>query len=469
MLIGEWTAAGLRTPPDSVAQALTHGWKQPNGRADWFDLISLYFAHEIKNNIQVQAIFQAATLSKVLIELRQFRKEFEESRSQVIGHPFFAPTKPDYFVGREDEIEVLSARLKEFGAVVPLIGMPGLGKTSLAITFAHRRQDDFEGIYWINCAGQSLAASTAELAIQLGIRPEGEPESQLRDIRRRCAERHCLLVLDNVESNEIGRLIPEQGNCAVLITTRLDSLLFLAQYRPPDLELFTPEECLTLFRAYLAVAEVDAKRHAYLQLSERFGRLPIAVAVAAGLLRSDLRWNLPRLLAESKPHKLVHGRLDIGDLLGKANGSAGEQARRLLSVMAVCAPAGFRLGLAAEIAGIDGDSALDALQELRSRSLVDIVDREKLRCRLHSLIRAEAGQDSALQERHAKAIARRFESWEESWRECEEDLDDWRLAFTWAADERSLLSEQIDLLQALAFSGFFFTYCWGMRCEQWKR
>lgn len=71
----------------------------------------------------------------------------------------------------------------EPGAVVPLIGMPGLGKTSLAITFAHRRQNDFEGVYRINCAGQSLAASTAELAIQLGIRPEGEPESQLREIR----------------------------------------------------------------------------------------------------------------------------------------------------------------------------------------------------------------------------------------------------------------------------------------------
>ncbi len=409
----------------------------------------------------MQAIFQAATLSKVLIELRQFRKEFEESRSKTIGHPFFAPSAPDYFVGREAVLEVLSARLREPGAVVPLIGMPGLGKTSLAITFAHRRQDDFEGIYWINCAGQSLAASTAELAIQLGIRPEGEPESLLREIRHRCAERHCLLVLDNVESNEIRSLIPD-GRCAVLVTTRLAGLPFLAKFRAPELNPFTSEECLDLFKEHLPSADVDSNESEYRRLAERFDRLPIAIAVAAGLLKNDLRYLLRRLLAEAKPHKLGYGDLDTSDLLGKAIASAGEPARRLLSVMAVCAPSGFRLSLAANIAGIEEEPALDALQDLRSRSLVDIVDREKLRCRLHSLIRAVAGQDSILERLHAEAVARRFKSWEESWRDCEEDLDDWRLALDWAADERFPPAERIDLLRTLASDGFLFAYRRGL-------
>jgi hypothetical protein len=465
MLMGEWTVAGLRTPPESVVRALDRGWTESGGKSDWLELISLYFNHEIKSNAAVQAIFQAATLSEVLVELRRFRREFKDSsRSAVSGHPFFAPTEPDYFVGRVDALEALTMRLVgKPGAVVPLIGMPGLGKTSLAITFAHRHQADFEGVYWINCAGQSLAASTAELAIQLGIRPEGEPEAQLREIRHRCAERHCLLVLDNVESNEIRSLIPE-GRCAVLITTRLAGLPFLAKYRAPELNLFVPEECLALFRENLPVG-IDTHESEYLKLAEQLGRLPIAIAVAAGLLANDLRYTLPRLLAEAKLHKLAHGELDISALLSTGIASAGEQARRLLSAMAVCAPSGFRLSLAAEIARIDDESALDALQDLRSRSLVDVVDREKLRCHLHSLIRAETGHDSAVQQRHAEAIARRFRSWEESWRECEEDLDDWRLALSWAADKNSQTSDRMGMLEALADPGFHLGYRRGLLAD----
>jgi tetratricopeptide (TPR) repeat protein len=464
MLAGEWAAAGLGLPPESVAQALTKGWARPNGKADWFDLISLYFNHELKKGTEAESAFQNPTLSKILAKLTYLVERFDGTP----GRAFFAPSEQSYFVGRDAALEVLNVRLAEPGAVVPLIGMPGLGKTRLAVAFAHRHQDDFEGVYWINCAGQSLSASITDLARQLGIRPEGEPQSQLRDIRHRCAERHCLLVLDNVESEETCALIPGHGRCAVLITTRLSGLPFLAQYRAPELAVFSPEECLDLFRAHLTPADVDTRRDAYLQLSERLGRLPIAVAVAAGLLASDLRWSLVRLLAESKPYKLSHGKLDIGDLLDKAIASVGDSndvARRLLSAMAVCAHSGFRLSLAAEIAGIEDEPALDGLQELRSRSLVDVVDREKLLCRLHSLIRGGAGQDAAFQQKHAEVIARRFESWEESWRECEEDWGDWRLALDWAGDGTAGPTERIELLLALADSGFRFAHRRGLMTD----
>lgn len=472
MLIEEWTAAGLRTPPPFISHYLVNGWTESNDvgsseKVDWFNLISLYFAHEIKTRPQVQAIFQANTTSKILIELRAFREESAASRSSAARQAFFAPSAPDYFVGREAALEILGKCLAEPGAVVPLIGMPGLGKTSLAITFAHRQQNDFEGIYWIGCAGQSLSASAAELCAQLGVKPEGDPESQIREIRRRCAERHCLLVLDNVESNDIRGLIPE-GRCSVLLTTRLASLPFLAKYRSPELHLFTPEECLELLREHLSPVEVSKNESAYRQLAEQLGRLPLAIAVAAGLLQNDLRYTLSRLLAEAKPHKLAHGELDISGLLSAAIASADENARQLLSAMAVCAPSGFRLGLAAEIARMDENSALDALQDLRSRSLIDIVDREKLHCHLHSLIRAEVGQEAALQQRHAEAIARRFESWEAGWQECEEDLDDWRLALTWAADRKAPSAKRIEVLVALAFSGFFFAYRRGLLADAFQ-
>ena len=155
--------------------------------------------------------------------------------------------------------------------------------------------------------------------------------------------------------------------------------------------IITPEECLALFGEHFPPADVADNVSEYLKLAEQLGRLPIAIAVAAGLLVNDMRYTLPRLLAEAKPHRLAHGELNISALLSTAIASAGDEARQLLSAMAVCAPSGFRLSLTAEIAGMNDESAADALQDLRSRSLVDIVDRESVRCRLHSLIRAEVG------------------------------------------------------------------------------
>ena len=400
MLISEWAAGGLRGAPESVVKALREGWRETDAdgaeqKANWFDLISVYFAHEIKSRPEVQAIFVSTTVSRILMELRGFRREFEENHLTAATPPpdaFFAPPPADFFVGREAALAALAKRLAGPGRVAPLTGMAGLGKTSLALAFAHEYRGDFEGVYWVNCAGRELAASAAELAAQLKCPPEAEPEAQLREIRVRCEARHCLLVLDNVELDEFGGIVPG-GRCAVLVTSRRRDLPFLQRYRETELETFTPGECLDLFREHLPASEVADKEAGYLKLAERLGRLPLAVAVAAGLLRSDIRYSLDRLLNEPRPHKLKNGDLDISGLLSAAIGSVDEPARRLLRAMAVCAAAGFRVDLAAEIAGMDQVQALDALQDLRSRSLADVIDRESVRCRLHLLIRSEAGQE----------------------------------------------------------------------------
>ena len=332
--------------------------------------------------------------------------------------------------------------------------MPGLGKTSLAIAFAHAHRADFEGVYWIDCSGFSLEAAVTGLGGQLNIKPEGDPAVQLREIRRQCATGHNLLVLDSVESNDFRELIPG-GHCVVVLTTRRD-LPFLAEYRAPDLRVFTPEESLQLFGKYLGPERVERREKDYRDIAVALGGLPLGIAVAAGLLLKDSRYTLDRLLRllqEQSLHKLSHGTNDISGLLGAAFASAAEPSRDLLAAMAVCAPSGFRLGLAAEIAELDEAAALEAVHDLRSRSLVEEIDKDTRRYRLHSLIRSVAGRDPALGQRHAEAVARSFKQWEENWRECEEDLADWRVALAWSNANK-------DLLRSLAFDGFKF----GFRC-----
>ncbi len=84
----------------------------------------------------------------------------------------------------------------------------------------------------------------------------------------------------------------------------------------------------------------------------------------------------------------------------------GPDPLALLKAMAVCAPTGFRLGLAAEVAGLADPN--DALQELVSRALVKEVDPIAQTYVLHPVIRHAAGRDESLALRHAETLQRRF-------------------------------------------------------------
>jgi hypothetical protein len=76
-------------------------------------------------------------------------------------------------------------------------------------------------------------------------------------------------------------------------------------------------------------------------------------------------------------------------------------AKKLMAAMAVCAPEGFRLALAAEVAELDEPSSLDALQQMHSRSLAEELDRTTRRYRLHALVREAAGASDLQRRKYA--------------------------------------------------------------------
>ncbi|HYL76835.1 MAG TPA: TIR domain-containing protein [Bryobacteraceae bacterium] len=366
--------------------------------------------------------------------------------------PFHAPSRPPLFVGREAELEALWTRTKEEGSLVPVEGLPGLGKTTLALEFAHRHKRDFEAVYWLQCVGRDLAALSSDLASQLGVNLEGDLEKILHHLRTECARKRCLLVLDNVDDEEPGRLVPD-GRASVLVTTRRDYLAFLAQHDAMKPQVFTEKECFDLFRRVLGEKEVAKSEAAARVVFERLGYLPIAISVAAGLIKHDIHYtidNLPPL------EKFVHGKDNVSALFKDAIAATGEDERKLLAAMAVCAPEGFRLSLAAEVAEIADAPSIDALQGLISRSLAEELDRGSRRYRLHALIRTAADPPDALRMRHADAILQRFDQWEKNWRECEQDLGDLRQAFGWTLD-RGSDAALWNLCGVLAARGFALT------------
>lgn len=124
----------------------------------------------------------------------------------------------------------------------------------------------------------------------------------------------------------------------MLITTRLTNLPILRLHKPLQLPLFTDEQCFELFIGEIGEAEVYKHKAEASSLFKRLGYLPISIAVAASLVREDVRYAIAGM-AKDLP-------ADVTAMLGETVAALSKRAQTLLAVMAVCAPEGFRLSLA---------------------------------------------------------------------------------------------------------------------------
>ena len=122
-------------------------------------------------------------------------------------------------------------------AVLPLTiqGLGGVGKTQVALEYAHRFRADYDIIWWMNCGqAQYVDASLADLGQQLrevfgaAVPEEGGVtevvEQVLQTLSEGLPDKRWLLVYDNAEDvEELSRLLAVSGG-HVLITSRRQAL-----------------------------------------------------------------------------------------------------------------------------------------------------------------------------------------------------------------------------------------------------
>jgi len=199
---------------------------------------------------------------------------------------------PGDFVGRKVVFEKIDKATGGDGLrCIALTGLGGIGKTRLAIEYAHRRaraQPDYEHALWVPSAdGATLGASFAALADTLALPEQCAPEQSVRvDAVKRWLSTHdrWLLIFDDAPEPDVLRpYLPEPADGVALITSRNPSWRSLAHViEVHGLEL---EAAVRLLTARSGQMDMTAARELALALAQ----LPLALVQAAAYMEETGR------------------------------------------------------------------------------------------------------------------------------------------------------------------------------------
>ncbi|SHI49810.1 AfsR/SARP family transcriptional regulator [Streptomyces sp. 3214.6] len=236
------------------------------------------------------------------------------------------PLPPRSFVGRADELAWLDAEAEAQaggggGAKIVVVGgMAGVGKSALALHWAHRAADRFpDGLLYVALRGFDPAGPPVESAEALRglLASLGAPTSRMPDgvdaltgmYRTLLAGRRVLVVLDDAVGTEPLRpLLPVAPGCLALVTSRhaLPGLV-ASGARPLRLAPPSAEDARALLAGWIGAERVAAEPRAVDEIVARCGRLPLALADVAA--RAVGRPDLP-LAAPAAELREAHGGLD---------------------------------------------------------------------------------------------------------------------------------------------------------------
>ncbi|SHM88341.1 AfsR/SARP family transcriptional regulator [Cryptosporangium aurantiacum] len=343
--------------------------------------------------------------------------------------PAQLPADVPAFTGREAALAELTARLRTTtNAVVvsAVSGTAGVGKTALAVRWAHAARSRFpDGQLYVDLRGYGTeppvppATALAGFLTALGVSARDvplDPDERAARYRTELSGRRLLVVLDNASSVEQVRpLLPGSPTCATLVTSRdtLGGLVAVDGAQRLLLDLLEPDESTALLRSLIG-RRVDDEPDAAAALAEQCGRLPLALRVAAELAGARPGSSLADLVAELADHRARMDLLDVGgdpraDVRAVFSWSYQRLAAtvaRTFRLLGLHPGAEFDAYAAAALADENLDDARDALAALARAHLIRPTAGD--RYGVHDLLRAYAraqsdAEDGAGKQRAARA------------------------------------------------------------------
>jgi DNA-binding SARP family transcriptional activator/Flp pilus assembly protein TadD len=339
-------------------------------------------------------------------------RQRREARRASLPVPVQLPAPPASFTSRERELRELDRRMAS-GAdnvgVAVISGPGGIGKTWLALHWAHRHRDRYpDGQLYANLRGfddvqEPVPPGTVlrHFLGALGVPPEAIPadqEAQAALYRSVLAERRLLIVLDNArDSAQVTPLIPGRPGCAVLVTSRNRLVSLNATHSAGLLEVgaFSDRDARRLLSRHFGPQTMAADPASVAVLLEHSGGLPLALGVLAARAIAQPGFPLAVLAQE-----LLDPATRLDALQTGAPG-AGLRAVFASSYAALDPPAArlfLLLGMApGPETGLPAASALAGLPTAETRTHISTLETANLlrqlspgRYRMHDLVRLYA-------------------------------------------------------------------------------
>lgn len=334
--------------------------------------------------------------------------------------PAMLPADSTDFTGRQAQLAELVDELAGLPAphdrirhhLVVVTGMPGIGKSALALRAAHLLRGHFpDGQLYTDLTRPDGTAKDPAEVLQVFLRaldvpPAAMPptlDGRVQLYRRVVNDRRVLVVLDNaVDEAQLRSLLPSGANCRTIITGRtpLNSLEGVGLVRLGPL---TDAEGLALLAALVGPDRVAAEPEAAAALVELCERLPLALRICGARLASRPQWPLALLSTRLQPEQhrldeLRHGGLDVRARLRSSYTALRPTARATLRQLALLGQPRCTAAQAALLLHTDERRSEEVLEELVDARLLDldsIRDDHRFSYRLHPLVRLFVREQAA--------------------------------------------------------------------------
>ncbi len=349
-------------------------------------------------------------------------------QAPAVAPRVFLPRDIPDFTGRADDLTALDTFAAERPhATILISGISGVGKTALAVHWAHRHTSFPDGKLYVNLRGYSSrppaepADALAQLLRALGATDERIPsdvDEASALYRSVLLHRQALILLDNAASAEQVRpLLPGGEGNLVLVTSRdrLAGLIAMDGARRLILGTLSQTDAVALLRQILGGPRVAADPQAAQELAEFCGHLPLALRIAAANLADHPQQTLADFLAKARmvdriaalavdgdPHHTVAA---VFEYSFRALGQAEQRLFRLIGLLR-----GQDFSAEAIAAMADAPDAPATLDNLLQAQL--IVEQAPGRYTMHDLLRDYAASlSSTMDDRERLEALDRLAQW----------------------------------------------------------